>query len=74
LPKKPSSPAAKAPAQKFEEEFTRIVGGHLATLPTAEQDKRLRAAKRTVTRRVASATKKSAAHISRRQLATRTPE
>jgi len=74
LPKKLSSPVAKAPAQKFEDEFTRIVSGYLATLPTAEQDKRLRAAKRTVTRRVASATKKSAAHTSRRRLATRTPE
>src|SRR5713101_7370664 len=38
-------------AREFKEEFTRIVGSHLAALPPEEKDRRIRAAHRLVTSR-----------------------
>jgi hypothetical protein len=41
----------KVSAREFSKEFTKIVAGHLATLPTEEQDRRIRSAHRVVVNR-----------------------
>ena len=59
MPKKTKQTRKKRiSAREFTNEFTKIVGGHLAKLPAAEQTKRLRAAERVLLRRsrAASAT------------------
>lgn len=71
MAKKTKRSKSRISAREFEVEFTAIIGGYLATLPPAEQDKRLRAVKRLVTRRVASSTKQSAARTSQARLAGR---
>ena len=50
MAKKSQTKKARISAREFGTEFTAIVGGHLATLPPEEQDRRLRAAKRVITR------------------------
>jgi hypothetical protein len=57
---KKKSTKKKISAREFNAEFTKIVAGHLATLPVEEQDKRIRSAHRVVANRLrgASSTKR----------------
>ncbi len=52
MPRKPKkSRKRKLSGRKFKEQFARIVGDYLVTLPPEEQDKRIHAAHRLVTSR-----------------------
>jgi hypothetical protein len=52
MPKKAKQARKKRiSAREFTNEFTKIIGSHLANLPPAEQTKRLRAAERVLLKR-----------------------
>jgi len=74
-PKKKST-KKKISAREFNTEFTEIVAGHLATLPTEEQDRRIRSAHRVVASRFrgASSTKRGVDETRQTPLAARTRE
>jgi hypothetical protein len=74
-PKKKST-KKEISAREFNAEFTKIVSGHLATLPLEEQDRRIRSAHRVVTNRFrgASSTKRGADETRLTPLAARTRE
>ena len=74
-PKKKST-KRKISAREFNKEFTKIVAGHLETLPTEEQDRRIRSAHRVVVNRFrgASSTKRGADETRLTPLAARTRE
>jgi hypothetical protein len=74
-PKKKSA-KKKISARDFNAEFTKIIAGHLETLPTEEQDKRIRSAHRVVVDRFrgASSTKRGADETRQTPLAARTRE
>lgn len=73
---KKRSTKKKISAREFDTEFTKIVGGHLATLPVEEQDRRIRSAHRVVTNRFrgTSSTKRGADETRSTPLAARTRE
>ncbi|HUA01226.1 MAG TPA: hypothetical protein VMB02_12915 [Candidatus Aquilonibacter sp.] len=65
----------KISADEFSAEFTKLVSNHLAALPADEQDKRIRAAHRRVSRsRGASSTAREAADTPATRLSARTHE
>jgi hypothetical protein len=74
-PKKKSA-KKKISAREFSAEFTEIIAGHLATLPSEEQDRRIRAAHRVVVNRFrdVSSTKRGAAETRLIPLALQTRE
>ena len=78
MAKKPKKRSAKKKisTRKFNSEFTKIVAGHLATLPVEEQDRRIHSAHRVVTNRFrgASSTKRGADETRQTPLAARTRE
>jgi hypothetical protein len=73
---KKKSTKKKISAREFNREFTRIIGGHLVTLPGEEQDKRIRSAHRVVVNRFrgASSTRRGADETRLTPLAARTRE
>jgi hypothetical protein len=74
--RKKKSAKKKISAREFNTEFTKIIVGHLETLPTEEQDKRIRSAHRVVANRFrgASSTKRGADETRLTPLAARTRE
>jgi hypothetical protein len=73
---KKKSRKKKISAREFNQEFTRIIGEHLATLPAEEQDRRIRSAQRVVVNRFrgASSTKQGVDETRQTPLAARTRE
>jgi hypothetical protein len=73
---KKKSKRKKISAREFNTEFTKIVAGHLETLPVEEQDRRIRSAHRVVVNRFrgASSTKRGADETRLIPLAARTRE
>ena len=73
---KKKSTKKKISAREFNTEFTKIIAGHLATLPAEEQDRRIRSAHRVVANRFrgASSTKRGADETRLTPLAARTRE
>jgi len=78
MAKKPKKKSAKKriSSREFDAEFTKIVAGHLETLPVEEQDRRIRAAHRVVANRFrgASSTRRGADETRLTPLAARTRE
>ena len=73
---KKDSTRKRISAQEFNREFMAIVGGHLATLPADEQDRRVRSAHRVALSRSrgTSSTKRGVSGIRQSPLAARTRE
>jgi hypothetical protein len=73
---KKKSAKKKISPREFNKEFTKIIAGHLETLPTEEQDKRIRSAHRVVVNRFrgASSTRRGADETRLTPLAARTRE
>ncbi len=73
---KKKSTKKKISAREFDAEFTKIISGHLVTLPTEEQDRRIRSAHRVVVNRFrgASSTSQAADETRSTPLAARTRE
>jgi hypothetical protein len=71
---KKKSAKKKISAREFNKDFTRIIAGHLVTLPAEEQDRRIRSAHRVVVSRFrgASSTKRGADETRQTPLAART--
>ena len=78
MTKRPKQKSAKKKisTREFNTEFTEIIAGHLATLTTEEQDRRIRSAHRVVVNRFrgASSTKREADETRPTPLAARTRE
>jgi hypothetical protein len=71
---KKKSTKKKISAREFNREFTRVIAGHLETLPADEQDRRIRSAHRVVVNRFrgASSTKQGVDETRLTPLAART--
>jgi hypothetical protein len=78
LAKKPKKKSIKKrlSSREFSQEFTKIVAGHLESLPIEEQDRRIRAAHRVIVTRFrgAASTKQGVAETRQTPLAARTRE